>query len=107
MQTAARSNLFLTEFSSLINVADIKTANKQAEFYQQFVYGLIKGVRTKQALIQAGDRLIALAEHFYQLRQMQVVEQVSQLLISLPLPREYESIANYYRALCIKRGTNC
>ena len=34
---------------------------------------------------------------------MDVVEQASDILLNLPLPREFKSIANYYKGFCIKR----
>ncbi|MEK6324772.1 MAG: hypothetical protein AABN33_24280 [Acidobacteriota bacterium] len=49
-----------------------------------------------------GNRLIVLAEQAHAFRQMNVIEQVSQILGSLPLSRQYEAVSRYYQALCIQ-----
>lgn len=102
MQIATKSNLIFID-SSLHRLASCLTANNQAEFYQQISKGLIKGISTKQSLEQVGNKFIALAEYADELRQMDVVEHASQLLIHLPLGNKYQSIGNYYQALCVYR----
>jgi tetratricopeptide (TPR) repeat protein len=50
-----------------------------------------------------GNRLIAMAHHALDTKQTDTVEQISQLLINAPLPREYQSIGHYYGVFCLKR----
>ncbi|MEK6303422.1 MAG: hypothetical protein AABO41_22155 [Acidobacteriota bacterium] len=50
-----------------------------------------------------GNKLIGLAEHSYAFRQMETLQQVSQMLLALPLPRHHELGGRYYQALCIQR----
>ena len=102
MQIATKSSLIFID-SSLHRLASCLTANNQAEFYQQISKGLIRGIFTKRSLEQAGNKLIALAEYADELRQMDAVEQTSQLLIHLPLGNKYKSIGSYYHALCVYR----
>jgi tetratricopeptide (TPR) repeat protein len=105
MQRAAKSNFVLTESFSLeleLLTGSLK-ASRQGEFYQQIAQALIKGVRTKEALTSLGERLTKFAHYAYSSRQMDVVEQVSQVLMNLPLGREIRNIARYYQAFCIKR----
>lgn len=107
MQIATTNNLFLMDRCSFkVVLADLQTTNRMGEFYQQITKGIIKGVYTKQAFNILAGRLIDLADHAYQLRQIDTVGEISRLLASLPLPRQYESISNYYRAIHIKKKGN-
>lgn len=72
-------------------------------FYQQIASKLTKAVYDTEALTWAGNRLIALADQALDMKQTETVEQISQLLISAPLPREYKSIGHYYRVFSLKR----
>ena len=103
MQTTARNKLFLTELPSLDMLADLQKQSSHAEFYQQIVKGLIKGLYTKQVFTDLGNRLIVTAEHAFRLRQMETVEQASQFLLNLPLPDQYRSAGHYYQATCLNR----
>lgn len=105
MQTAAKKNFALIENFSLDSemLTGLPKANMQAAFYQQITSAIIKGIRTKEALTSLGQRLTTLAQHAYSSRQMDIVEQVSQVLMNLPLGREIRNIARYYQAFCIKR----
>ncbi len=103
MQTAATRNLVLTEFSSIVVLAGSQMPSSQGEVYQQFLYELIKGVYNKNPVPRLANNLIDLADHAYQLRQMEQVGEISQLLSALP---HYESVSDYYRALYIKKQGN-
>jgi tetratricopeptide (TPR) repeat protein len=103
MQAAANISRFLTGIFSFGKFADLQRAFSYDEFYQQIASGLIKGFYTKQAIGELGNRLITLADNAYSYRRMETVKQVSTLLMNTPLPRQYESIAGYYRALLAKR----
>jgi tetratricopeptide (TPR) repeat protein len=103
MQTAANINRILIDVFSLKRQGVLHEISSQREFYQQFSAELIKGIHTKGVLCEIGNRLISLADHAYALRQMTAVEQVSQLLLNLPLSRQYERIGQYYQALSVKR----
>ena len=99
MQTATISNRIFTDITSL-------GPERPSEFYQQLTLSFFKGILTKQALQKIGQKLIALAEHAYSLRQVSVVREVSQLLLTLPLSRSYKSLGHYYHALCLYRSGN-
>src|SRR6185369_11321420 len=45
-------------------------------------------------------QLAAIARHAYFARQMDTVEQVSQLMLALPLLKEQRAVAQYYQAIC-------
>ena len=101
MQTVAKSNRILTDVASLDWLAGLHRQTSHAAFYQHIAKGLIKGVNTKQVFNELGDSLIALAEYAYRLRLLDVVEQSSQLLLTLPLSDKYRSIGHYYEASCL------
>src|SRR5689334_13648037 len=50
-----------------------------------------------------GRQLAAVARQAYFARQMETVEQASQLMLAMPLSKELKSVAKYYQAICIKR----
>jgi hypothetical protein len=49
-----------------------------------------------------GRHLVALARHAYFARQITAVEQISQLMLCLPISDERKAIAHYYQAICTK-----
>lgn len=103
MQTAAKSNLAFTLISSFNPMAGIQSAIGKPEHNQQISQTVIRRINRRQSLNHIAERLIAIADIAYPLRQMETVEQASDILLGLPLPREYKSIASYYKAFCIKR----
>jgi hypothetical protein len=103
MQTTANNNFVLTGFSSFKQLAELPTAVRQGEFYQQVAEELINVVHTTQALNSLGRRLVSLAHYSYTFRKMDVIEQVSQVLINLPLSRDYQSIGCYYHSFNLRR----
>jgi hypothetical protein len=101
METAAKASLVLTDSSSFERFADLQRISHSG-FYQRLASGLITGIHTNQALGDLGERLVVLAEHAHAFRQMDALGQVSQFLMSWPLPRQYEAIGQYYHALCVQ-----
>jgi tetratricopeptide (TPR) repeat protein len=83
--------------------AELQKVTSRREFYRQSASEILKGVHTKKAQSDLGNDLISLAEHAYSLRYMDILEQISQVLLKLPLECEFRIIARYYQALCIKR----
>jgi hypothetical protein len=102
METAAKVGLVLTDSSSFERFADLRRISYGGS-YQRLASELVKGIHTNQALCDLGERLVVLAEHAHAFRHMDVLEQVSQFLMSWPLPRQYEAIGRYYQALCVQR----
>lgn len=105
MQTAAQTNLFLTELSPL-KFLEPKSRLVYGRFYQQIAPIITKGLSGKSALLEYADRLVAFADHAYVLRRTETVERVSRVLLSLPLADRYESVGRYYQALSIGRRGN-
>jgi len=103
MLTAANSNLLVTEFSSLSRSGFTQVEVRQEGFYQQFASKLARRINSRQVFENLAQRLIAIADRAYVIRRMEVVEQASRMLMNLPLPRHYESVCQYYIALCLGR----
>jgi hypothetical protein len=85
-------------------LADLQAAVEQSEFYQQVAKGLIRGIYSKETINRLGNRLVALAHHAYTLRNIDVVEQTSQMLMSLPLSHNYRSIGSYYHSFYLRHN---
>ena len=103
MQTTANISLVLTGVSSLKRSADLKTAISYGGFYQQLALELVSGVLTNEVLQGLGNRLVLLAEQAHAFRKSDILEQMSQILMTAPLSNEYEAIGLYYKALSIHR----
>jgi tetratricopeptide (TPR) repeat protein len=101
MQKAAKRNLVLTTVSSFNVSGGTGQTIEQEGLYQHITFALIKGTYKKQ-LDDVGNELIAMADHAMALRQSDVVERISEILINGPLSREYHNIGQYYRALSVK-----
>jgi tetratricopeptide (TPR) repeat protein len=73
-------------------------------YLQRSIYtALIRSLYKREGVESLGRQLAAIARHAYFARQMETVEQASQLMLALPLSKELKSIAQYYQALCFKR----
>src|ERR1041385_4881263 len=98
MQTTANTNLVLNGYSSSKPLAKFLNQNRQTGLYQQSaVLWLIQRGYKQAEFRRLGQRLIALAEHAYALRRMDMVAQASLLIGSLPLAREYGKVAEHYQ----------
>lgn len=102
MQIATKSNLVLTDFSSLRWLNGIQEPIRHTASYQQIRHSLVKGKYVNRVFDNLGKKLVTLAQNAYTLRQIEQLEEVSQILMNLPMP-EYRSIGLYYHALVLKR----
>ena len=76
----------------------------QHGYYQQLIYAsLARGKYTIEGFQLLGQRLAAIARHAYLAHQIDAVEQVSQLMLALPIADQLEYVARYYQALCTWR----
>jgi len=102
MLTAAKNSLVLTDFSSLKRFADLNTIISYGGFYQVLRSTLIREGKKEYVFRQLGEGLIALAEEAHVFRRMDVLEQISQMLVRLPR-QQYEDVGHYYEAVCIQK----
>ena len=84
-------------------MASLQPAIVKPELNQQISQTFIRHINRHQSLNLLAERLIAIADVAYPLRQMETVEQASDILLSLPLHRELKSVGIYYKAYCVKR----
>ncbi|MGA9774223.1 MAG: hypothetical protein WBV94_34665 [Blastocatellia bacterium] len=104
MHTATSRNLLnFIELPSLKRLAGSQPAVGQGEFYQQIANLLVKGVYDSQLFCKVANIVIRLAHHAYTLRRADIIEQASQILLTLPLTPEYQSIGLYYYAISIEK----
>ena len=104
MQTTASNNLVFNSLSSLKRLAEFEQQVSHARLYQGIAQNLIRGLNTKQALSSFAARVISVADNAYAFRRLDMVGCAGQLLLSLPISRQLESIGNYYKALSLNQG---
>ncbi|MGA9768850.1 MAG: tetratricopeptide repeat protein [Blastocatellia bacterium] len=68
--------------------------------YQHLVSILIRGAYEKQ-FGNIGTQLIILADHALAMRNTDVAEQASEILVNTPLPHSYHGIGHYYKAMSV------
>ena len=72
--------------------------------YQRLIYtSLSRSLYTTEGFQSLGRQLAEVARHAYLARQVNVVEQASQIMLALPISKELKAVAQYYQAICIKR----
>ncbi len=105
MQRAAKNNLIFTYVSVLSEFSETPERFGHRGLYQHVSLQIIERARADRVFIQLGDALTTLAEYAYAFRRLDLIEEVSRALISLPLAREYKSAGRYFGALeRIRRG---
>ncbi len=103
MQRAANTNRFFMGFSSNRKFADSGVTVSQVGILERTVVSLLAdGATSGRIFNDLSQRLIRLAEHAYSLRDMRSVQEVSELLLNLPIV-EAQRIGQYYQALVNKR----
>ena len=103
MQRAADNSFVITSLFPLKGFTEVQALSGHAALYKQLSVQLIRGVYSDRLLIGLGDNLVALAEQAYGFRQGEMLEELSQALLALPLPAQYKSAARYFQALGLRR----
>lgn len=95
------SILFNISFSFSGDSAGKVELSPHSSYLQRSFYAaLARGLYTREGFELLGRQLSAIARHAYFARQMDVVEQASQLMLALPLSKEQTITARYYQAIC-------
>jgi tetratricopeptide (TPR) repeat protein len=85
-------------FSALQNVST------QHSYYQRLIYSLLsRSIYTAEGFEYLGRELADIARHANFARQMDAVEQVSQIMLALPISTQLKNVARHYQALCAKQ----
>jgi tetratricopeptide (TPR) repeat protein len=103
MQTAAMTSRFLTGCSSKAGFADSEIVVSHCGLIQHIVASLLaENVYSKEIFLKLANALIHFAERAYTLRDLEALQEVSRVLMSLPIGAARQ-IGLYYHALAINR----
>lgn len=103
MQTAANTNRFLTGCSSKAEFADSEIAVSCARSRRHIVAShLAQAVHSQEAFLKLADALIHSAEQAYMVRDVDALQEVTRVLMNLPIDGA-RHIGLYYHALAINR----
>lgn len=104
MQNTAKTSRFLIDFSFNRELADSGIAVSRSKLLQLAVMSpWAYAASSRQVFNGLAKRLIQLAEHFFGLRDIDALREVSLVLQSLPIA-EAQIIGQYYRALAVRRN---
>ncbi|HET9530578.1 MAG TPA: tetratricopeptide repeat protein [Blastocatellia bacterium] len=104
MQNAANTSRFLTDSSSNRIFVDLETPLTSGGMLHRVLLGRVaQAVDSCQSLIELANTLIRLAEHAYSRRETDRLEEVSLILMNLPVAGARQ-IGLYYHALTLKRN---
>lgn len=103
MQAAAMTSRFLTGCSSIAGFADSESVGGNDNLLRDIVAGhLIQTVSSQELFLKLTNALIQFAEQAYLRRDLDALEDVSRVLMNLPVEAARQ-IGQYYHALVIKR----
>jgi hypothetical protein len=81
--------------------AEPQDAPSQNNYYQKLVYAaLTRNAYTFEGFEVLARQLAAIARHAYLAKQLNAVEQASQVILALPIRAELKAIGLHYQALC-------
>jgi len=103
MQTAAMTRRFITGCSSKVEFADSENVVSHTGLIQHFVAShLTQTVYSQETFLKLTRLLVPFAERAYSLRDLNSLEEVSRILMNLPL-HAAQQVGQYYHALAINR----
>ena len=103
MQAAANRNRILTGCSSKVGLADSEIVVSHGGLLRHAVARhLCQTVHSQEVFVKLTSELVEFAEHAFTLRDLNLLEEVSQILMNLPVHAARE-IGTYYFALAINR----
>ena len=107
MQTAATNRVFVTWLmSSMKGFAEPPQTPgtlSHPALYQVILTSLTQAERSRDNRVTLAGQLVSLAERSYLFRELEALDSASQLLMQLPLPRQYRSVGCYYQALRLQQ----
>jgi tetratricopeptide (TPR) repeat protein len=100
-----QANILFIKSSSSGDGLGLRRALSRETYYQQLIGSLLtRSVNTKEGFETLGRQLANIAGNAYLSRQMDAVEQVSELMLALPTSNHLKSVAWYYHALSTKHN---
>lgn len=86
------------------NSLALQDASAQRSYYQRLIYFLLsRSIYTAEGIQLLGRQLADIARDADFARQIDAVEQASQIMLALPISGPLKSVAHHYQALCAKR----
>ena len=103
MQTAAMTSRFLTGCSSSVGLADSEIVVSHGGLLRHIVaWHLAQTVHSQELFVKLTNDLIGFAEQAYVMRDVDALDEVSHVLMNLPVDAARQ-IGSYYYALAINR----
>jgi tetratricopeptide (TPR) repeat protein len=103
MHTVANTNRFLTGCPSSVRLTDLETVVSRGGSIQHIVVShLAQTLNSQKAFLKLTNALTHFAEQAYILRDLNALQEVSRVLMNLPVDAARQ-IGMYYHALAIKR----
>lgn len=104
MNRQARDFFSFISSSGGDNFLALQDTSAQPSYYLQRVYTLLlRHIYTADNLEVLGRQLSGVAQHAYFTKQIETLDQISRLILALPVSRELKWIASYYQAICATR----
>jgi hypothetical protein len=105
--SAANNKLFFKNVSSLCGFAGAEALPAQRDAWPSLALSTISlRVTSQQRLKAVGWQLVKLARHASLTRRLDVVRDVSEAIVGLPLPEEIKTVGRYYQAVVEKHNGN-
>lgn len=96
-----QANILFIQTSICGYGAESQDARSQHSYYHRLIHAsLARSAFTSEGFQVLGNQLATVARHAYFAKQMDAVEQASQLMLAVPVSDLLRSVARYYQALC-------
>jgi tetratricopeptide (TPR) repeat protein len=103
MHRTANTSRFLIDSSLIRGLSDFRLETSQSGAIRRIILSLLaQSTNSRQAFVDLTNNLIRAAEYAYCLRNMDTVQEIGEILISLPLTSARQ-IGQFYQALTFKR----
>ncbi len=104
MNKQARVLFNFISSSSSGNSLALQDTSAQHSYYQRLINSLLlRSIHTAESFDSLGRQLSNIAHYAYLIRNIETIDQVSQLMLTLPISTELKGVAHYYQAICAKR----
>ncbi len=104
MQKTANTSRFLTNTSSKLGFAGLESLAGRGGLFQHAILSrLAHTFNSHQLFNETADKFTRFAEHAYSLRDLETLENASQVLMNLPIEAARQT-GLYYHALAVKRS---
>lgn len=99
-----QANIFFIPSSISGNSAEPRDAVSYHGYFQQLIHAsLARSIYTIEGFRSLARQLAFIARHAHWAKEMDVVEQATQVMLALPISDQRENTARYYQALCMKQ----